>query len=201
MMDVYYAVCRFWCCCPGNDDREHQPEWRQQQKKDIEKGYVLHHQDASSAAAAAASIATQNHSHLSAETPTHSAKYVAVSFVIKLYIKWQRNKNKKNVNKRSAEGATAVVSCAGVEEDSQLLKEVRSSSLKTEMYRQIWQRRVLWFGQTLPSFESRSTIEFWSGWTNRSNGGHQTTSGGSSSKPATTPPASSSSTSRRKKYQ
>ena len=95
MMDVYYAVCRFWCCCPGNDDHEHQPEWRQQQKKDIEKGYVLHHQDASSAAAAAASIATQNHSHLSAETPTHSAKYVAVSLVIKLYIKWQRNKNKK----------------------------------------------------------------------------------------------------------
>lgn len=108
-------------------------------------------------------------------------------------------------NKRSAEGATAGTNAVPGEEESHLLKEARSSSLKTEMYRQIWQRRVLWFGQTLPSFESRSTIEFWSGWTNRSNGQQQAASGGNgngngSSKPtATTPPASS--TSRRKKYQ
>lgn len=108
------------------------------------------------------------------------------------------------VNWRSAEGATAVGANATSgngghgEEESHLLKEVRSSSLKTEMYRQIWQRRVLWFGQTLPSFESRSTIEFWSGWTNRPSG-QQSTSGANGSNSATTPPTSS--TTRRKKYQ
>ncbi|KAI9558523.1 syptotagmin 17 [Daphnia sinensis] len=173
MMDVYYAVCRLCCCCPNNDDRGQQ-EWRQQ-KKDIE--YVLHQQDINASAQSGGQNLSASLHPNSVGTPTHSAK--------------------------SAEGATAVgagtISSGGGhgEEESHLLKEVRSSSLKTEMYRQIWQRRVLWFGQTLPSFESRSTIEFWSGWANRP-AGQQSASGGKSNHTPTTPPTSS--TTRRKKY-
>ena len=75
------------------------------------------------------------------------------------------------------------------EEASHLLKkEVRSSSLKTEIYRQIWQRRVLWFGRTLPVFESRRSVEFWSC------SGQQQQTGGNQD------PATNAGT-RRKKYQ
>lgn len=51
-------------------------------------------------------------------------------------------------------------------EGEQLLKDTRSSSLKSEMYREIWQRRSVWIRQkTIPSFEIHP-VEFWSGWNN-----------------------------------
>ena len=50
------------------------------------------------------------------------------------------------------------------EDESHLLKEKRSSSLKTETYSKIWQRRSVWIRHSaLPSFEIRN-VEFWSGW-------------------------------------
>lgn len=81
-MDVYYAVCRFWCCCPGNDDpAQHPAEWRinsgSQSKKDID--YVLHHgQDIAAGTATTATSAQQLstptcHAN-NAATPTSSAK-------------------------------------------------------------------------------------------------------------------------------
>ncbi|XP_046645141.1 synaptotagmin-17-like isoform X1 [Daphnia pulicaria] len=181
MMDVYYAVCRFCCCCPDNSDHERQQDWRQQ-KKDIE--YVLHQQDinASSAQQSGGQNLSASLHPNSVGTPTHSAK------------------SSEGATAGGANNATASANGGGQhgEEESHLLKEVRSSSLKTEMYRQIWQRRVLWFGQTLPSFESRSTIEFWSGWTSRPSGQQQSAPGANGSHSATTPPTSS--TTRRKKY-
>ena len=56
------------------------------------------------------------------------------------------------------------VAAAEEEDESQLLKEKRSSSLKTETYHKIWQRRSVWLRHSaLHSFEIRN-VEFWSGW-------------------------------------
>ena len=72
MMDVYYAVCRFCCCYPDNNDHEQQ-EWRQQ-KKDIE--YVLHQQDINASTQSGGQNLTASLHPNIARTLTHSAKYV-----------------------------------------------------------------------------------------------------------------------------
>lgn len=65
---------------------------------------------------------------------------------------------------RRAEASMGGVGASEEEEESHLLKEKRSSSLKTETYSKIWQRRSVWIRHSaLHSFEIRN-VEFWSGW-------------------------------------